>query len=121
MQSPGGKARRLMRGSLILVIGFVLLNLVLAVATNVSTRVTEADERVFRTLLGLDKPKPPPTFEDEIRVIRSMQAIVLKAAPDDVPIAAYSPREPEDLLRSRAGLCYDRSRTIGKLLARSGF
>lgn len=121
MKSSGEKARSLIRGLSILISGFVLLNLVLALATNVSTRVTETDERVFNVMLGLEKPKPPSTFEAEIQLIRSMQGIVLRAAPDDDPIDTYSSREPEDLLRSRSGLCYDRSRTIDKLLAWSGF
>lgn len=89
---------------------------------NVSTRLTQADIRVFEKYYGLT-PEPPKTrsFDDEILLIRHIQRMVLKAAPADVGIPEYASREPEDLIRAHAGLCYDRSRSIEKALTFSNF
>ena len=93
----------------------------LAVVTNVSTHVQPEDVVAIKTILDVPQKPEVHSFDDEIRVIRWAQARVFKVAPDMVPIAEYSDREPMDLLKAKSGLCYDRSRTLDKALQWLGF
>ena len=69
----------------------------LAVVTNVSTHVQPEDVVAIKTILDVPQKPEVHSFDDEIRVIRWAQARVFKVAPDMVPIAEYSDREPMDL------------------------
>jgi hypothetical protein len=62
----------------------------------------------------------PRTFDDELRFITDVQKAVLDAAPEQRGIPDNTEREPRDLFLARAGLCYDRSRTIEKILRSAG-
>jgi len=97
----------------------------LAAAHNIPQTPTEADRQAAAQILGplaatvIDAA--PATYEDEIDLILAVQDAVLRAAPvhDGIPLGKA--REPKDLYEARAGLCYDRSRTIEKLLRLAGF
>ena len=99
----------------------VLVFVVLAWTTNVSTRLQREDTVAIKLILGVQQKPPIQSFDDEIRVIRWAQAQTLKAAPGMEGIAEYSDREPMDLLKAQSGLCYDRSRTLDKMLKWLGF
>lgn len=103
---------------LVAILGLVV---VLAVVTNVSTKVQPEDTVAIKAILNMEKKPDLIFFDDEINVIRRAQAQVFKAAPDNVPIAEYSDREPMNLLKAKSGLCYDRSRTLDKALQWLGF
>jgi hypothetical protein len=60
-------------------------------------------------------------FDDEVAFIRAVQNAVLHIAPEQRGIADNQSREPGDLYAARAGLCFDRSRTIEKILRYAGF
>lgn len=100
---------------------FLVVNVALALITNVPTHVTESDKAVFRTTLSLKKPEGPLTYEQEIALIRSVQKLIFEQVPIGEPIADYETREPEDLFNQKSGLCYDRSRTYDKVFSWLGF
>ena len=95
--------------------------MVLALTTNVSTRLMPEDTVAIKAILGVQQKPTLQSFDDEIRVIRWGQAHVLKAAPGMEGVPEYSDREPMDLLKAQSGLCYDRSRTLDKTLKWLGF
>ncbi len=113
--------RRTVKLSTWLIIAFVVLNGLIGVVTNVSTHVTDSDDAVFRTVLGLKKPQGALSYEQELELIKSAQALVLQKAPVGEPIAEYSDREPENLFQKKSGLCYDQSRTYDKIFTWYGF
>jgi hypothetical protein len=100
---------------------FLILNVMLAFVTNVSTDITDSDQSVFRVTLGLVKPKGPLTYSQEILLIHEVQALVLYKVPVGNPIPDYSDREPVDLFKQKSGLCYDRARTYDKIFSWLGF
>lgn len=106
------------------VIFSVLLGIFIALAaiTNVSTDVTLKDVAVFRNDFRLDlQTIQPNSFDDEINLIRLVQQRVIMASPTNIGVPEFEQREPEDLVKYRAGLCYDRSRTTDKALKFLGF
>jgi hypothetical protein len=107
-------------------IGLVLF-MVLAVVSNVPTEITRDDQEAFASI-NIPLPIKPPTqsltFEGQIKLIRALQAEVFERAPllpDDPGIPLYEAREPKNLFKYRHGLCFDRSRTLDKLLNYYGF
>ena len=113
--------KRALRFSTWLLAIFLVVNVALGLITNVPTHVTESDKAVFRTTLSLKKPEGPLTYEQEIKLIRSVQALIFEQVPIGEPIPDYADREPEDLFKQRSGLCYDRSRTYDKVFSWLGF
>ena len=87
---------------------------------DVSTVVTEADAKAIRAIVGT-LPTRNGTLDRDVFIVRAVQHAVLSAAPRDIGIPLGQSREPADLLAARAGLCYDRSRTIEKALRLAGF
>lgn len=61
------------------------------------------------------------SLDDELAVFKAVQLAVLKASPKSIGIPKGRPREPRDLFEHGHGLCYDRSRSIEKILAILGF
>ena len=108
---------RWFHGLMVAALCFVLL----AVLTNVPTRIERQDEIAIKAILGVDKPPEIQSFDDEIRTIRWAQAQVMRVAPGMEPIPDYTEREPMDLLKAQSGLCYDRSRTLDKIYKWLGF
>lgn len=104
-----------------------MLFVFLAVITNVGVDITPEDKSTFSSI-KIPLPVSPPTsslsFNDQINLIRALQAEVFVRAPfieGDAGIPLYRPREPKDLFQYQRGLCFDRSRTIDKLLNFYGF
>ena len=87
---------------------------------NVDAQVTPSDVQAIRAIVGDHQPRDGTQARD-LAIIRHVQRAVLDVAPLDTGIPYNQPREPADLLRSGAGLCYDRSRTIEKALRHAGF
>lgn len=112
--------RRSLRLATIVALAVTALNVALASVTNVPTRVTASDAATFRTVLGL-QPGRLLAYEQEIALIARVQRLVLSKAPLGTAIPDRHPREPEDLFRAGAGLCYDRARTFDKVFAWLGF
>ncbi len=106
--------RRKERRRWIAIAGVLLLcaTLSLTLMTNVRTNLTAEDIAVMERDLDLKMLPRPRTYEEEIRVIRSVQAHVFDKAPFGAPIPEYEPREPSNLMKYGRGLCYDRRRTL---------
>ncbi len=100
-----------------LLVGFGGLGLL----TNVSTKPTDSDIAIFRTVLGLVNSEDRMSYTQELHLIKQLQTLVLKEAPGNDPIPEYSVREPKELFKARSGLCFDRSRTLDKLFEWYGF
>ena len=113
--------RRIGRLFLLTVISALTVAIGLGWFTNISTRVTSSDESIFRSVLNLTQPVKKLSFEEEISLITEVQQRILHEVPNGPPIPDYTDREPEDLMRHRSGLCYDRSRTYDKLFSWLGF
>ncbi len=92
-----------------------IVNVFLAIVTNVSSQVTSSDIAIFRSVYGLDKPKQYLSFDQQVELIRKTQENVFAKIPLGDPIPEYQSREPEDLVNNQTGLCYDRSRTLDKI------
>ena len=73
------------------------LNVILAAITNVPTHPSDSDDAVFRSVLNLQKPQALMSYEQELELIRSVQALVLKEISGQKPIPEYQDREPVDL------------------------
>lgn len=92
---------------------------------NVDTEVAQEDS-IYMLMIaaefgnGLDMKRKPVGYSEELATVRAVQQAVLAAAPDNVPLAMDSEREPKDVFLARSGLCYDRSRVIEKMLTALG-
>ena len=93
----------------------------LGAAHAVETEVTPADADTLAGILAGVPRARSGVLADDIATIRAVQAAVLQTAPIHRPIPHGQTREPADLVRAAAGLCYDRSRTIEKALRLLGF
>ena len=102
---------------LLLITGGVITSAV----TNVSTHVTGEDRLVFELFYGQNSISSPEGFNDQIQLISNLQKKAFEAAPVGSGIPEYQEREPQELIRAKQGLCYDRSRTLDKLLSFVGF
>jgi hypothetical protein len=100
----------------------LLANVLAAFLTNVPTRLTDEDRAVFSKFYGrYEAARRGIAPEAEIKLIRDLQADVLKKVPFGPGIPAYSRREPIDVMARDSGLCYDRSRLFDKLFMWAGF
>jgi len=70
--------RRAVEFSTLLLAAVFTLNVFLAALTNVPTHPTDSDDVVFRTVLNLQKPQALMSYEQELELIRSVQALVLR-------------------------------------------
>lgn len=128
MLFKGKTIRRISAGSLI----FAFVAIVIAVGmlswNNVSTDLTDADRRYAALILSdagygslYHENWKPDDFEDQVRAIVAVQDAVLRTAPKEVEIPLGQQREPKDLYELKQGLCFDRSRSIEKILTWLGF
>lgn len=113
--------RRTLGISLLITIIIISVNITLALITNVPTHISKEDDAVFRSILKLEKPTKPLSFDEQIALISTLQKHVLDDVPVGKPIPEQHEREPADLYSHRSGLCYDRSRTYDKLFSWFGF
>jgi hypothetical protein len=89
-----------------------------AVPNDLTSSDIEAIQKITKDFLPTVGTR---TFEQEIKLIKDVQAVVLRVAITSKGIPEGQPREPADLLQAHAGLCYDRSRSIEKTLKYFGF
>lgn len=113
--------------TLILTLGGIGLGfLILIFATHsVPTKITDEDKiYIFKILEQAghapDILKHPNTFEQEIDLIRLVQAASLNTAPIQKNIPLGQEREPKDLYLSNFAQCSDRARFIHKALHLAG-
>ena len=96
------------------------------VYNQVDNSITEEDIIYINKFLdtgNITYISPEASYEDEIDYIIRVQKVVLEVARFDytyVGIPLNQPREPKDLYLKKIGLCSDRSRTLEKILRRSG-
>lgn len=91
-------------------------------AHGVSNEVTDADRESVKNYLPEPvQIEPAADLAKDIEFIRKVQDSVLNVAPIDEGIPYGQTREPEDLLKAKQGLCFDRSRVIEKILMAHGF
>jgi hypothetical protein len=124
MSYGGGALRRFA-----ILIGVVSAPVAFLYWNDVSTALAEADRHYAAQILadaGYEAlfPRegvPHRDFEAQVRAIVAVQDAVLKAAPVNQAIPLGREREPRDLYELKQGLCFDRSRSIEKVLAWLGF
>ena len=117
----GSVIRRTVKLSTWLIIAFVVLNVLIGVVSNVSTSVSDSDEAVFHSILGLKKPQGALSYEQEIELIKSAQALVLKKAPVGEPIDEYSDRESENLFQKKVGCVMTAQELMTRIFSWYGF
>ncbi|MDT8388912.1 MAG: transglutaminase domain-containing protein [Lentisphaeria bacterium] len=89
---------------------------------NVPVDPTEEDIAAIKIMMGENvRTTRPENYADQIAYIRQAQAAVASVAEKQTPIPYKQTREPADLVREKRGLCYDRSRTLEKILRVAGF
>ncbi len=113
--------RRIFKWCYRLIALFMVINILLAIVTHVSSHVTMSDESIFKSILTLKQPEAPLSYEQEIALIKAVQLQVLTIAPYGDPIPDFASREPVDLIKQKSGLCFDRSRTYDKVFSWLGF
>ncbi|MDH3256227.1 MAG: transglutaminase domain-containing protein [Nitrospinota bacterium] len=102
-------------GALILFVAFLAYS-------EVDNSLTAEDHLYIAKYLE-DIPAIPAnrTYENEIDIIIQIQNSVLSKAAHKNALPLGAKREPKDLFTAKAGLCYDRSRVIEKILRSIGF
>lgn len=91
-------------------------------AHQVKTTVTSDDQRSIAIILeGIPRLTRDASYVEELLFIRRVQKRVLALSPIENGLPFKQAREPKDLLLAGSGLCYDRSRTIEKVLRSAGF
>lgn len=89
----------------------------------VSKDITLEDQSYIMKIMGSDQLDTfrYATYEKEVWLLKLVQEKVLSVAPVNQEIEHYKNREPKDLYLNKYGLCYDRSRTIEKIMINFGF
>jgi hypothetical protein len=115
--------RRLGVFLLLLILGLVAV----FITHDVSTALTKSDQDYAERILretghdGLVGSVHPAAFDEQVDTILAVQDAVLSIAPEGKGIPFDQPRELSDLYKARAGLCFDRSRAMEKILSHLGF
>ena len=113
--------RRLGVFLLLLILGLVAV----FITHDVSTALTKSDQDYAERILreaghdGLVGSVHPAAFDEQVDTILAVQDAVLSIAPEGKGIPFDQPRELSDLYKARAGLCFDRSRAMEKILTSS--
>ena len=87
---------------------------------NVNTDLDSTDIYYFN-LFNIEKKTDDSDFRREITIIRSLQNTIFDLSPVNSQLPDGGPREIADLVKNKAGLCFDRSRSIDKGLKYLGF
>lgn len=90
---------------------------------SVSDELTSEDISYISKYFGLERKKYNEilSYEEQIDFIVGIQGRVLELSPGNNGIPVGKSREPKDLIELRSGLCFDRSRSIEKVLNYYGF
>jgi Transglutaminase-like superfamily len=116
--------RKLKTKSYILIsLGVVLMCFVTLLAySEVDNSITTEDKQyIVKFLEGIPALPANRTYNNEIDIIIQVQNSVLSKAAPNKGLPFSTKREPKDLFITKAGLCYDRSRAIEKILKYLGF
>ncbi|MFH2090454.1 MAG: transglutaminase domain-containing protein [Pseudomonadota bacterium] len=111
------------RWALGLVLG-AAISAILVWTHNVPTGLTVQDRAALQAHTikwGLPSRVDHTNYAEELRYIVQAQNSIFSAVPGNDGIPHGESREPADVLGRGSGLCYDRSRTIEKLLGYAGF
>jgi len=102
---------------------FLVSILVLIFVHQVSLRINPLDALTLKWVVGADiiKQGVPPTYDEQVDVIRAVQDAVFRVSPVYKAIPKGEPREPADLMGAGHGYCFDRARSIDKALRHIGF
>jgi hypothetical protein len=88
----------------------------------VNNLLSEEDKKFIPLYLsGIGSLPKNPTYIDELNLIRSVQRSVLNISPGIVGLPLGQERELKELYEAKSGECYDRSRSIEKILRFLGF
>ena len=111
---------KIVKYSIFLFIFLFLLSLTILQFNSVDSAITLEDEK-YINLITKDINKEISNYNDEINFLYNIQKAVLNIASKEIRIDLGLPREPKDLFLNEGGQCYDRSRTIEKILNYYGF
>lgn len=90
--------------------------------TNVSMENHPESYQYIEKILRKEGVKAfPTTFDDEIKLIKSIQNHIIKNIDESRPIPQNASREPKDILKLGYGQCHDKSRVIEMALTYCGF
>jgi hypothetical protein len=90
--------------------------------SSVDNALSDEDRQyIAKYLQGIEHLPEHPAYRDELRFILAVQRSVLNIAPRNKGLPYGRKRGPKALYEARAGLCFDRSRVIEKILRYSGF
>jgi len=103
--------------------GILVSVLILVMAHNaVDNSLTDEDVQFIPYYLeNVSTSLRPSSYYAELKLISDIQRSVLRIAPGNEPLPHDQRRELKDLYLAKAGLCYDRSRVIEKVLRYAGF
>ena len=88
----------------------------------VNNSLTEEDRNYIQLYLkGINSLSDDSTYEDQLKFLFEVQNSVLTLVSGNEGIPYGSTRNPKDVYIAQSGLCYDRSRTIEKILNYAGF
>jgi Transglutaminase-like superfamily len=116
--------RKLKTKSYILIsLGVVLILFVAFLAYSEVDNSLTAEDNLYiaKYLEGIPSLPANRTYNNEIDIIIQVQNSVLSKAAHRDALPFSTKREPKDLFIAKAGLCYDRSRAIEKILRYLGF
>ncbi|RZL04474.1 MAG: hypothetical protein EOP36_00215 [Rubrivivax sp.] len=117
------KATRLPSGKAIVISAGVTLAVLLGVLSwsQVETDLSADDAAYVKKFYPAAVTLRPATWEEQLHLIKAVQAAVIDRALLRHDIPEGQAREPRDVWNARSGLCYDVSRTIEKILSYQGF
>jgi hypothetical protein len=107
----------------IIIVVITLLLLSALYLSRVDNTITFEDKKFITDyFIKLEAGDPYKTsYEEQLNLIKSIQHSVFVVAPTQGGIDKRNTREPKDLYLNKAGLCFDRSRVIEKILRYYGF
>lgn len=100
----------------------IILIIALLSYHEVDNSLTAEDQQyIVKYLEGIPALSEKGTYDNELDIIIQVQnSVISKTVHKDV-LPLGTEREPKDIFLTKAGLCYDRSRTIEKILRYIGF
>jgi len=102
-------------------LSLIFLFLVLFLS-RVDNSITNEDKEYIKSITGLEKKSANLlSYSEQLELIKLIQKSVLIVAAPSIGIEKRNTREPKDLFLHKAGLCFDRSRVIEKILRYYGF
>ena len=114
-------SRMIYKKYIFILLSFILLSFILFIS-RVDNSITNEDKEYIKIFIGLEKKSPSLlSYTEQLELIKLIQKSVLTVAAPNIGIEKRKTREPKDLYLKKAGLCFDRSRVIEKILRYYGF